>query len=151
MDWTAKAIAKRLGASNKDVLCAIDLLICQTQCQDLHGNPLDDDGRQVLDETFGAVVCGRTPIRRWRAALAGKSVPAEASGKAATAYGPLALRAITSLQTAFKNWHSIGHVSREGLLMAMQDAFDQAPEDVLHLLATRYARTEDKGKKGKRA
>jgi len=150
MDWTAKAIVKRLGACNKDVLCAIDLLICQTQGEDLHGKALDDDGRKILDETFGAVVCGRTPIRRWRAALAGKSVPAEASGKAATAFGPLALRSITSLQTAFKNWQEIGPVSREGLLLALSEALDQAPEDVIHLLETRYARPDGKGK-GKRS
>jgi hypothetical protein len=150
MDWTAKAIAVRLETCREDVLCAIDLLICQTQGEDLHGKPLDDDGRKILDETFGAVVCGRTPIRRWRAALAGKSVPAEASGKAATAFGPLALRSITSLQTAFKNWQEIGPVSREGLLLALSDALDQAPEDVVHLLETRYARPDGKGK-GKRS
>jgi hypothetical protein len=148
--WTSRPLALRLGASNKDILCAIDLLICQTQGEDLHGKPLDDDGRKILDETFGAVVCGRTPIRRWRAALAGKSVPAEESGKAATNHGALALRSITSLQTAFGAWQDINHGSRELILSALSDALDQAPEDVLHLLAERYARPESKGK-GKRS
>jgi hypothetical protein len=148
--WTTRPIALRLKASEKDVLLAIDLLICQAQGEDLHGKPLDDDGRKILDETFGAVVCGRTPIRRWRAAIAGKSVPAEASGKAATNHGALALRSITSLQTAFGAWQEINHGSRELILSALSDALDQAPEDVLHLLAERYARPEPKGK-GKRS
>jgi hypothetical protein len=157
-NFGSEKMSERLGVSDKDVRKAVLLARCHTQGKwpvySELGNAFTlraatEEESEKVAEMYAKVVSGVTPVRTWVPGLKGlqlKGKPRERIN-----FGPLALRAITSLQTAFGAWQEIDHISREGILSALQDALDQAPEDVLHLLATRYARPEDKGKKGKRA
>jgi hypothetical protein len=150
-------MSERLGVSDKDVRKAVLLARCHTQGKwpvySELGNAFtlrqatEEESEQVA-EMYAKVVSGVTPVRTWVPGL--KGLQLKGKPKERINYGPLALRAITSLQTAFKNWQEIKHDSRNIILDALQDALDQAPEDVLHLLAERYARPESKGK-GKRS
>lgn len=128
--WTSREIAKRLRVSNKDVVAAIQLLVCQVGGCDPEGAEADAEGRDLLEKIFRAVVSANTPVRRWRAAYGGKRVPATSSGKAATNYPALGIRALTSLQTVFAHWHEMKAVQRELLVETLGLLLEGSPEEV---------------------
>jgi hypothetical protein len=113
--WTIAGISGRLGVSNKDVQMALELMICRDTLtypsratfgryavgESMKG---DDGSVEALDKAFVGVMCGRTPVRRWAAAFAGRATN-DGKGKADTDYAMLADRTATSLLGAFENWH----------------------------------------------
>lgn len=128
--WTSREIARRLKVSDTDVVSAIQLLVCQTSNVSPDNADLDDDSAFRLDEIFTSVMCARTPVRRWKAAYGGKSVPADGSGKAATDYSALGVRTLVSLRNVFSHWYDIPAGSRDFLLQDLRGILSAAPEEV---------------------
>lgn len=119
--WTIAGISKRLGCSDKDVAMALELICCRdtltypsraTFGRHAVGEKMKDSGDiEALDKAYTGVMCGRTPVRRWAAAFAGRSTN-DGKGKADTDYGRLADRTSTSLIGVFENWGRIQWESR---------------------------------------
>jgi len=111
--WTVKGISKRLRVSEKDVTGALDLMMCRetltypsraTVGRHAAGETMTDaEDIEALDKAYTGVMCGRTPVRRWAAAFAGR-VTNEGKGKADTDYAALAERTAASLFSVFENW-----------------------------------------------
>ena len=112
--FSADAIAARLGVSKMDVLKGIELLASKAQ----GGIPkAGTDGRRVIvaadeemqgrvGQCFAAVMSGRTPIRRWQAALQGRA-KTEGKEKQATDYAEVARRSLVGLKNALDNWDEL--------------------------------------------
>jgi hypothetical protein len=139
--WTSRAMAKRLKVSEKDVLAAIQLVVCQTCGVDPDNADLDADGRADLDKVFTGVMCARTPVRRWKPAFQGSRVPADGSGRAATNHEALALRTMTSLKTVFEGWQKIPFGARQLVIQHLREALDVAPDDVRVMLSDTFGPT----------
>ncbi|HPS07317.1 MAG TPA: ParB N-terminal domain-containing protein [Kiritimatiellia bacterium] len=114
--WTITGISKRLGVSDKDVMMALELMICRDTLtypsratfgryamgESMRG---DDEAINCLDKAYTGVMCGRTPVRRWAAAFAGSSTNG-GKGRADTDYAALAQRTAKSLKNVFGHWSS---------------------------------------------
>lgn len=137
--WTSREIARRLKVSDKDVVAAIQLVVCQTSGVSPDNAELDAAGRDQLDAVFTGVMSARTPIRRWKPAFEGKRVPAAGSGRAATNYGELATRTVVSLENVFTHWYEIPAGGRDFLTSKILAILQAAPEEVAQALAKRYA------------
>ena len=112
--WTIVGISRRLGVSDKDVQMALELMVCRDTLtypsratfgrfavgESMRG---DDASVEALDRAYTGVMCGRTPVRRWAAAFAGRA-SSEGVGKAETDYAALAERTAVSLLSVFQNW-----------------------------------------------
>lgn len=147
--WTTREIARRLKVSDKDVVLAVQLAVCQTQGVDPDDAALDEAARESLDAVFTSVMCARTPVRRWKAALGGKRVPAEGCGKAATDHRALALRTVASLRTVFAGWYGIPAGSREFVLGELENVLAAAPEEARVRMAAALAPADAKAGRGK--
>lgn len=142
--WTSKQIASRLKVSNKDVVSAIQLIVCQTQGQNPSGEELDEEARRKLDDTFRAVMCARTPIRRWAAAFAGKRVPVEGCGRAAVNLPERARRTLVALVNVFADWSRTewcGKQDRVEMEGRLAEALEIMPECARAAMADIIGRT----------
>ena len=124
--WSAKAIAERIGVSNKDVLAGIELL------KEVSGETesVQQQGKYVqldLFETMDSVMHGETPIRRWKAAASGKV--SKVGGKAAADYVGIGARTMVSLVGLFENWQTVPMESRGPIVERFKLALEAAPED----------------------
>jgi hypothetical protein len=104
--WSTLSIAKRMHVSNKDVVSAVQLVSCQTGGVDPDGDDLDEALRVKMEKTFNAVMCARTPVRRWKAAFGGAEATAE-KAKADVNLPVLARRTAPTIVTMFQNWPAI--------------------------------------------
>lgn len=119
--WSCAAIADRLLVCREDVACALELL----RCKELRLCPLlymdgifkperaldkkvegdaalaDDIAKQYL-----AVLGGQSPVRRWKAAIAGRLSTAGQKRKTID-HADLAHRSMISLRTALPHWGEI--------------------------------------------
>lgn len=112
--WTVKDISKRLGVSDKDVSLALELIVCvdtmtypsrATLGRHAPGERIEDiNDEEALLKAYTGVMCGRTPVRRWAAAFAGRASN-DGKGRADVDIAAVAERAATSLVTAFEGWH----------------------------------------------
>lgn len=135
--YSSRAVAERLGVSDKDVRAGIALL------QAVHD---EEEARpESLQETYDAVMDGRLPIRRWKPAYEGK-VKTKGKAKAATDYSALAIRTMASLGTVFAGWQQIVHADRGVVLDTFAEVLEQAPEDIRVLLMAMYAEVPRKSK-----
>ncbi len=160
--FSAGVIAARLGCSRKDVSKGIELAAARIE----GGLPKRlTDGRTVIipaddpavsdhiNRTYLDVMGGRTPIRRWAAALKGRSAT-EGTERAATDYGGIVLRAATALRRTFEVeddviWcREITQETREKILKELDAALRSAPMDVWNLLKT-IMETDELQKAGK--
>lgn len=108
--FSVRAISERLKVSDKDVTAGIELLRCRTENLhlDVSGGlrryvEADESAAANRDFVYASVLAGKTPLRRWCAAKAGRE-STEGKGKADTNYALLAARAAISLRNAFENW-----------------------------------------------
>jgi hypothetical protein len=109
--FDSHAIARRLGCSPKDVLKGIELLASLDAGgipkKDSYGRvtiiPCEEPMQAAVRHCFASVMAGSTPIRRWNAALKGKTAT-EDRERAATDYGALMNRSCVSLSNCFENW-----------------------------------------------
>jgi hypothetical protein len=97
-EFTAEAIADRLGCSDKDVRAGIELFQACEKAE-------DTEFRERARQQKLVVFAGASPIRRWKAALAGRASPQK--GRSDTDHADLALRTFTSLKTVFTGWKKI--------------------------------------------
>ncbi len=146
-NFTSEAIAETLSVSHKDVLLAIDLLMCLekkctapqrvgslvTPARDLD---LKDKADKVyfdcLKITHANVMAGSTPIRRWKAAQAGKSTQAE--GRTEIDYADLFREGLNHLRTASKHWKDITFKDRQTLVELASKIGEVLPPDVKEVL-----------------
>lgn len=120
--WTVSGISKRLGVSDKDVMLALELMICHddntypvraTYGKYEPGTHITEDADiNAMEKAFSGVICGRTPVRRWAAAFAGR-VNTAGQGKAPTDYAKLGERTAVSLLNLFQNWATVEWQNRE--------------------------------------
>jgi hypothetical protein len=109
--FDSHAIARRLGCSPKDVVKGIELLASLDAGgipkKDSYGRvtiiPCEEPMQAAVRHCFASVMAGSTPIRRWNAALKGKTAT-EDRERAATDYGALMNRSCVSLSNCFENW-----------------------------------------------
>lgn len=109
--FNAEAISERLKVSDKDVKKGIELLRCRVGEKKVCLNegtrklvPLENEReRDDLEAAYLSVLAGKTPLRRWVAAKAGRTAT-ENTGKAPTDYANLAERTAVSLQNVFEHW-----------------------------------------------
>ena len=146
-NFTSEAIAKTLSVSQKDVLLAIDLIMCLemkctapqrvgslvTPARDLD---LKDKGDKVyfdcLKITHANVMAGSTPIRRWKAAQAGKST--QADGRTEIDYADLFREGLNHVRTASKHWKDITFKDRQTLVELASKIGEVLPKDVKDVL-----------------
>lgn len=146
-NFTSDVIAETLSVSKKDVLLAIDLLMCLekkctapqrvgslvTPARDLD---LKDKTDKVyfdcLKITHANVMAGSTPIRRWKAAQAGKSTQAE--GRTEIDYADLFREGLNHLRTASKHWKDITFKDRQTLVELASKIGEVLPPDVKEVL-----------------
>lgn len=146
-NFTSEAIAETLSVSHKDVLLAIDLLMCLekkctapqrvgslvTPARELD---LKDKTDKVyfdcLKITHANVMAGSTPIRRWKAAQAGKSTQAE--GRTEIDYADLFREGLNHLRTASKHWKDITFKDRQTLVELASKIGEVLPPDVKEVL-----------------
>ena len=109
-------IAERLGVSKNDVIAGIHLLASQA-----HGGLPDKDqsGRTVIipskDEAvveninrcYGDVLAGKTPIRRWQAALAGRKATEDVA-RQQTDHAEVIRRSLVGIANALEHWDGLG-------------------------------------------
>ena len=120
-NWSCDAISGRLGVSDKDVESAVELLRCK-ELRNLpegrwrgsellpergldEANEDDLENGRMVDTCYLRVLGGQTPIRRWKAAFAGRS--AKDAGNGAPDYDQVLLRGLSSLRTALLHWKEI--------------------------------------------
>ena len=146
-NFTSESIAKTLSVSKKDVLLGIDLLQCLkkkvtapqrvgslvTPARELD---LKDKADKVywdcLKATHANVMAGSTPIRRWKAAQAGKSTQAE--GRTEIDYADLFREGLAHLRTASKHWKDITFQDRAALVELAAKVGQILPDDVKRVL-----------------
>lgn len=122
-DFGSRAIAERLGISDKDVRAGVELLRQDAEVADLE----DDAPAAALRTVWERVMQGATPIRRWRPAWEGIQ-KTKGAAKAPTDHAALATRALTSLRTVFTGWHEIPAAAHPVLLDIMLDVLKTAPD-----------------------
>lgn len=146
-NFTSEAISQTLSVSQKDVLLAIDLLMCLekkctapqrvgslvTPARELD---LKDQADKVyfdcLKITHANVMAGSTPIRRWKAAQAGKST--QADGRTEIDYADLFREGLNHLRTASKHWKDITFKDRQALVELASKIGEVLPPDVKEVL-----------------
>lgn len=146
-NFTSDAIAETLSVSKKDVLLAIDLLMCLekkctapvrvgslvTPARDLDlADKADKVYFECLKTIFANVMAGSTPIRRWKPALAGKSTQAE--GRTEIDYAALFREGLNHLRTASKHWKDITFQERQTLVELASKIGEILPPDVKEVL-----------------
>jgi len=143
--WSSREIAERIGVSNKDVLAGIELLKATAAAGDEEAEaaPGAPKYEQMdLFETSDAVLRGETPIRRWKAAAAGK-MP-KTGGKAAADYTGIGARTMVSLLGLWQNWQTVPMESRGALLEKFRAALAEIPEDFRSVIKTELLLSEIK-------
>ena len=108
-------IAAALGCSTKDVEEARTLIEATEK----------EDG-EAAREVYEDVLAGRTPIRRWKAALAGRTATKDKPKKAID-YAAVCARVCASLDTLFKAWPSLRGQLKGEIEDALYGALERAP------------------------
>ena len=113
---TVRDTAARLGCSTDDVVAAYAL------CRAAEGQGPDGAAREVYE----AVMAGRTPIRRWEAAVKGIEATRDRPKKPID-YGALCARVCASLGTIFRAWPELTGATKGAIEDALRQCLDQAP------------------------
>ena len=95
--YSSRAVAERLGVSDKDVRAGIDLLRASAAADEEDGGKFVDIRNQLL--------AGSLPIRRWRPAMAGKWAPQR--GRADVNHADVFERGLNNLKTGLSKWREI--------------------------------------------
>lgn len=149
--YDSKAIAERLGVSNKDVLRGIELLRCRYDNRTVKvvGSErrlveATEKDREGIDAAYQAVL-GGTSLRRWMPAAKGHAATS-GKGKALTNLTKVALEGVIKLRTAFTGWEEIPFADRELITTRLETVFAAAPGDVRKLMTDLYGAAGKKAK-----
>lgn len=115
-------IAKTLGCSTKDVEEARSLM---EEVEKDHAAAEEE----ALHEVFDDVLAGRTPIRRWRAALNGRTATKDKPKKPVD-YKGLCNSVCASLRTICKAWGGLKGALRDEIGEKLHDVLAEAPGEL---------------------
>ena len=115
-------IAKTLGCSTKDVEEARSLM---EEVEKDHAAAEEE----ALHEVFDDVLAGRTPIRRWKAALAGRTATKDKPKKPID-YEKLAYVALRSLRTVAEAWPGLKGAVKDRIEEKFWETMDLLPEEL---------------------
>lgn len=115
-------IAKTLGCSTKDLEEARSLM------NEIEKDHAAAEG-EALHEVFEDVMAGRTPIRRWRAALNGRTATKDKPKKPVD-YKRLCNSVCASLRTICKAWPGLKGALRDEIGEKLRDALAEAPSEL---------------------
>ena len=113
---TVRTVAQRLGCSQADVVAASEL------CREAEGQGADGAAREVYE----AVLAGKTPIRRWKAAVKGIEATRDRP-KRPVDYAALCARVCASLGTIFRAWPELTGATKGAIEDALRQCLDGAP------------------------
>ena len=119
---TRKEIARTLGCSDHDVAAARELM---EEVEKDHAAAEEE----ALHEVFDDVLAGRTPIRRWKAALAGRTATKDKPKKAVD-WSALCERTCASLRSIAKAWPRLKGALRDEIGEKLRDALAEAPAEL---------------------
>lgn len=121
-DLGAKKTAEILGCSNADVVAARALM------EEVEKDRPAAEG-EALHEVFDDVMAGRTPIRRWRAALNGRTATKDKPKKAVD-WSALCERTCASLRSIAKAWPRLRGALRDEIGEKLRAALAEAPREM---------------------
>ncbi len=149
-DWGPRAIAERLGVSDKDVYKAVELLRCwENRLRPAHNlgaqiiaeGPLDernsDEDKQygkLVDACYLRVLAGDMPVRRWKAGFGSKAAAPADGGKAATDWHAVAMRSMASLPNVFGHIQEMTREQRREVLERWDTVLEKVRPIVAELL-----------------
>ena len=116
---TVRTVAQRLGCSTDDVVAACAL------SREAEGQGADGAAREVYE----AVLAGKTPIRRWKAAVKGIEATRDRP-KRPVDYAALCARVCASLGTIFRAWPELTGATKGAIEDALRQCLDGAPWNV---------------------
>ena len=116
---SVRTVAQRLGCSKDDIMAAYEL------CREAEGQGADGAAREVYE----AVLAGRTPIRRWKAAVKGIEATRDRP-KRPVDYAALCARVCASLGTIFRAWPELTGATKGAIEDALRQCLDGAPWNV---------------------
>lgn len=119
---TRREIAKTLGCSDHDVAAARELM---EEVEKDHAAAEEE----ALHEVFDDVLAGRTPIRRWKAALAGRTATKDKPKKPID-YEKLAYVALRSLRTVAEAWPGLKGAVKDRIEEKFWETMDAMPPEL---------------------
>ena len=115
---TRNEIAKTLGCAQADVAAARELI-----------DEAGKEGGEAAREVYEDVMAGRTPIRRWRAALAGRTATKDKPKKPVD-YKKICESVCASLRTICKAWPGLKGALRDEIGEKLHDTLADAPSEL---------------------
>ena len=149
--FSSEEIAKALGVSKQDTLLAIDLLNCHERREGVTSvvGGLREEGRKLeegdpelkaIDEAWAGVLAGRTPIRRWKAAVGGRSTTKDVQ-RSETNVVKSGVECAKKFKTfGGKAWERIPLEDRILVLDAFRQVAELVPKEVLEVLHGEWER-----------
>lgn len=149
--FSSEEIAKALGVSRQDTLLAIDLLRSHEHREGVATvvGGLREEGRKLeegdpelkaIDEAWAGVLAGRTPIRRWKAAVGGKRTTKEVQ-RAEIRWVLVGRDGLTKVRNALGgHWENLSLDERLELLEMAREVAAELPREVREVLAGGAAR-----------
>ena len=139
-DFSSRGIAQTLGVSDKDTLLAIDLLKSHERREGVATvvGGLREEGRKLeegdpelkaIDEAWAGVLAGRTPIRRWKAAVGGKRTTKDVQ-RAAVSWYDVGKKGLVSLRGVGEHWDELPMEDRMELLLLVRETAAALPREV---------------------
>jgi hypothetical protein len=139
-EWSGVAIAKELGVSKEDIRAGIDLLVCLEEktlpkvekAGGIHGGgAATEEYLAEVAKMRDLILRGSSPIRKWKAALAGKiredGTPRQ---KADAQYGEHAAGWCRSLKNAMLHWPDFTENQRTRLVSVFSELVSALPRDL---------------------
>ena len=144
-DFSSRGIAQTLGVSDKDTLLAIDLLKSHERREGVSSvvGGLREEGRKLeegdpelkaIDEAWAGVLAGRTPIRRWKAAVGGKRTTKDVQ-RAAVSWYDVGKKGLVSLRGVGEHWDELPMEDRMELLQLAREVAAELPREVREVFA----------------
>lgn len=115
---TVRDTAEKLGCSQADIVAGSEL-------RDEAGK----EGGEAAREVYEDVMAGRTPIRRWKAALAGRTATKDKPKKPVD-YKKLCEGVCASLRTICKAWPGLKGALRDEIGEKLRDVLADAPGEL---------------------
>lgn len=129
LKYSAQSISDRLQCSRQDVLCGIELF-----------KAMEGEHPKPVEEQFSRILSGSSPIRRWRAAVAGAAN--KGKERAEADYTRLLMNAATTLANGFKAWSDLNWKQyeperphfQEEVISRIRGMLDVAPDVIRYVI-----------------
>ena len=115
---TVRDTAEKLGCSQADIVAGSELR-----------HEAEKEDAEAAREIYDDVLAGRTPIRRWKAALAGRTATKDKPKKPID-YEKLAYVALRSLRTVAEAWPNIKGAVKDRIEEKFWETMDLLPEEL---------------------